>query len=383
MRYFFLCFIILSLVACKKESIPSNTENPGIPEPPEPPAVVECDVPHNELWYTTTHNDTTCPYFHPSLEHSIVSNTYGSEGGVMRFEGDITTIGYMLFFSNHTLSSITMPCSVTSIGESAFDTCALLSEVNLSANIEYIGKDAFYGCKFSEFAVPDKVTTIEPYTFGACKNLVTITLPEGLKKISQFAFTRCIALKSISIPHGVEDIESGAFVDCRSLEKFESRYATADGRCLIKDNTIIAFAPSGLTEYAIENGVTTIGSNAFAECKELRSVDIPNSVTHIGAWAFSACYGLESITIPDSVISMSAGCFSTYQPLVVYCEATTPPVAVLGSESYWRGFSGAPYPELTIYVPVESVDEYKSAEHWSNYADNIVGYDFENGVAVE
>ena len=30
-----------------------------------------------------------------------------------------------------------------------------------------------------------------------------------------------------------------------------------------------------------------------------------------------------------------------------------------------------------IYVPTESVDEYKSAEHWSEYADDIVGYDFE------
>ena len=383
MRYFFLCFIILSLVACKKVSIPSNTENPGIPEPPEPPVVVECDVPHNEIWYTTTHNDTTTPYFDPSLEHEIISNTYGSKGGVMRFDGDITTIGDMLFYYNHTLSSITMPCSVTSIGESAFDTCALLSEVNLSANIEYIGEKAFYHCKFSEFVVPDKVTTIEPYTFGACENLVTITLPEALAKISKFAFTDCIALKSISIPHGVEDIVSGAFVGCRSLEKYEGRYATADGRCLIKDNTIIAFAPCGLTEYAIENGVTTIGSNAFALCEKLRSVDIPNSVTHIGTRAFSGCYGLKSITIPDSVISLSAECFSTYRPLVVYCEAATPPVADLGSERYWRAFSSAPYPELTIYVPVESVDEYKSAEHWSNYADNIVGYDFENGVVAE
>ncbi len=29
-----------------------------------------------------------------------------------------------------------------------------------------------------------------------------------------------------------------------------------------------------------------------------------------------------------------------------------------------------------IYVPTASVDAYKSAEYWSNYADYIVGYDF-------
>ena len=34
-----------------------------------------------------------------------------------------------------------------------------------------------------------------------------------------------------------------------------------------------------------------------------------------------------------------------------------------------------------IYVPMESVEAYKSASIWSDYADAIVGYDFENGVA--
>ena len=30
-----------------------------------------------------------------------------------------------------------------------------------------------------------------------------------------------------------------------------------------------------------------------------------------------------------------------------------------------------------IYVPTESVEAYKSADGWSKYADDIVGYDFE------
>lgn len=36
-----------------------------------------------------------------------------------------------------------------------------------------------------------------------------------------------------------------------------------------------------------------------------------------------------------------------------------------------------------VYVPAESVDAYKSAEGWSEYADAIVGYDFEKGEVVE
>lgn len=35
-----------------------------------------------------------------------------------------------------------------------------------------------------------------------------------------------------------------------------------------------------------------------------------------------------------------------------------------------------------IYVSMESAEAYKSAEGWSNYADDIVGYDFEKGEVV-
>ena len=36
-----------------------------------------------------------------------------------------------------------------------------------------------------------------------------------------------------------------------------------------------------------------------------------------------------------------------------------------------------------IYVPMESVNKYRSATNWSEYASAIVGYDFDNGVVVE
>ena len=39
----------------------------------------------------------------------------------------------------------------------------------------------------------------------------------------------------------------------------------------------------------IGDGITAIGSSAFAYCSELTSVTIPNSVTKIGYYAFSGC----------------------------------------------------------------------------------------------
>lgn len=51
--------------------------------------------------------------------------------------------------------------------------------------------------------------------------------------------------------------------------------------------------------------VTSIGSYAFMDCRELTgSLAIPNSVTTIGFLAFSSCTGLTSLFIPQSVTSI-------------------------------------------------------------------------------
>ena len=61
-----------------------------------------------------------------------------------------------------------------------------------------------------------------------------------------------------------------------------------------------------ITTIVIENGVTSIGDYAFAECTSLASVTIPSSVTSIGNGAFFACESLTDINIPSSVTSIGS-----------------------------------------------------------------------------
>ena len=60
----------------------------------------------------------------------------------------------------------------------------------------------------------------------------------------------------------------------------------------------------------IENGVTTIGDQAFNFCRSLTSITIGDSVTTIGASAFRGCIRLTSITIGNSVTTIGNGAFS-------------------------------------------------------------------------
>ena len=104
-----------------------------------------------------------------------------------------------------------------------------------------------------------------------------------------------------------------------------------------------------------------IGSTAFNYCHSLVEISIPNSVISIGNSTFSHCSSLISITIPDSVISIGEYAFSEHLE-EIHCKSVIPPkiMAQLIKK------------ECTIYVPAESVDIYKSAEGWKEYADQIM-----------
>ena len=125
-----------------------------------------------------------------------------------------------------------------------------------------------------------------------------------------------------------------------------------------------------LTSVTIPDSVTSIGDYAFWCCYSLTSVTIGDSVTEIGNYAFRSCISLTSVTIPGSVTTIGNNAFRDCTSLTsVYCKAITPPVG-----GYYMFYNNAW--DRKIYVPMESVNMYKSAEYWSDYKSYIVGYNF-------
>ena len=136
-----------------------------------------------------------------------------------------------------------------------------------------------------------------------------IIFDKPVAKIGDEAFLFCKSLTSVTIPDSVTTIGESAFAYCYSLKEFKGKFAADGGRCLIKGNTIIAYAKASGTTYTIPDSITTIGEEAFCYCTSLTSVTIPDSVTTIGNYAFCGCKSLTSVTIPDSVTTIGSSAF--------------------------------------------------------------------------
>ena len=336
------------------------------------------EIPNNEIWYTAT--EQIWPNNVDDFGATLINNYYDDSTGegIIEFDGELTRIPNDAFHYCYSLTSVTIPDSVTTIGVDAFGGCDSLTSVTIPDSVTTIGQRAFAYCySLTSVTIGDSVTTIGEYAFFYCDSLTSVTIPDSVTTIGYAAFAYCYNLTSVTIPDSVTTIGVAAFYYCTNLVEFNGKFASEDGRCLIIDGTLNSFAPAGLTAYTIPDSVTTIGEEVFRDCDSLTSVTIPDSVTTIGNWAFEYCDSLTSVTIGNSVTTIGVWAFRDCNSLTsVYCKATTPP----SLDSNVFDFNAS---DRKIYVPEEYVHHYKISAGWSDYADAIVGYDFENGVVVE
>ena len=270
-------------------------------------------------------DDTDTSIYIPNAD-SAETVTYGN---------CVTSINNQAFENKYNLKSVTISNSVTSIGERAFENCSGLKSIAIPDSVTSIGSSAFNGCSsLSSVTIGSGVTSISTSVFFGCSSLSSVTIGSGVTTIGNWAFYNCISLSSIAIPDSVTSIGAYAFNSC-----------------------------SGLTSITIPDSVTSIEKETFYYCTSLSSVTIGSGVTTIGNGAFNSCSGLTSVTIPDSVTNIGNSALYDCRSLSsVTINAVTPPE--LGSDAFY----GSTCP---IYVPAASVDAYKSASGWSDYASRI------------
>lgn len=277
---------------------------------------------------------------------------YSRFGGTAKFNvsGNILSLNYGDDFKQYTI--------LPQVGEYDMHFYGLFSSSNVVSaknlvmplSLENL-KDTYscsYGNMFSQTPyledIPEKIPILQQYfiDYSGIKNLV----------ISKY-------ITSISMG-------SSIFYGCSMLSiVVESGNSVYDSRnnC----NAIIETATNklvyGCRNTVIPNDIITIGQDAFFNQYNITSMIIPNSVTTIENRAFYECYDLTSMTIPSSVTSIGYRCFEGCTSIAEFkILATTPPSL---------GFSAFLSTSFPIYVPAASVNTYKAASGWSEYASRI------------
>lgn len=208
-----------------------------------------------------------------------------------------------------------------SLPESAFDGCLALQEIILPNNLETIGSKAFRNC------------------YGLYK----VELPQGLSRIENYAFTGCRTLGEVSLPSKVSYIGNNPF-RYNKLDRFEmdannANYTVVNHALLTKDGKKLVSMPvKCFGEYAVTDGVETIGVQAFLKSCMMTSVILPASLKKIQTMAFVECYSLQD----------------------VYCHALQAPT--IDSDSFDKGISAC-----TLHIPVGCADEYRR-KGWDQFA---------------
>lgn len=285
---------------------------------------------------------------------------------------------YNFYLNNQEIKDVVIPNSIDSIHGYAFDCCASLTSVNIPNSVSYIGEGAFYRCEsISDIFISKNITTIKERAFSGCDMLTSIIVENGnpiydsrenCNAIIETRNNELIAGCSLThIPNTITTIGNYAFAYYDLMNSMEiPNSVTSIGDYAFK-------ACSSLSFITIPNSVTTIGLETFRFCNSLTSVIIPNSVGDIGVAAFHNCRSLKTLTLGSGLENIGAYAFYFCDSLSkIYSHARTTPIL---AKSTFINY------DATLYVPCESITNYKKHEIWGLFS-NIQCVD-ENVTAVE
>ena len=180
--------------------------------------------------------------------------------------------------------------------------------------------------------------------FGSDKNLV---IPDSVTKIDLEQFADKHQLESITIPKTLIIFPSNIpkYWKTNSIEVDEAnpKYYSKDGCLIDKETNTLVWCYSG-NVIPNDGSIKKIGTNAFMNREDIKSILIPNGVEEIECGAFQECINLEEIIIPESVIKIGQSAFYNCKKLI---EIELPPsLTVIDSFVF-----GCCFNLLSVHIP--------------------------------
>ena len=166
------------------------------------------------------------------------------------------------------------------------------------------------------------------YVLSENKSKLVKWLNKGVKKLD---------MNTVPEFRNINDIRFDSFAGCTELESI-----------IIGDNVLY------------------IQARAFSYLKKLKNITFNNKIESISNDVFRGCTALTTLTFPKSIKDFASRSFEDCPNLKTFIiKAETPPRVNTFPSLFSTG------DEPTIYVPANSVENYKKAEGWKKYANKI------------
>ena len=187
-----------------------------------------------------------------------------------------------------------------------FKDCPILKTVQMESLPKGFYGDNFAGCRSLEkIQLPRNAKGIAQKNdvifdsnmetlliYPAGKRDRNYRLPDGIRKIQESAFAGAQHLSEVILDTELREIGGFAFQEAK-INKIHFN----NGLKKIEYN---AFYNSCLTEGVLPDSITDLGTNAFLECRKLRSVRLSSNIEELDC-TFTGCSSLRTLHIPKKV----------------------------------------------------------------------------------
>lgn len=232
------------------------------------------------------------------------------------------------------LKKVVFADDTVELGNCALGYSDSLTTVDLK-NVRIIGSDAFWHCpSIQKITIPDTVTTICNMAFADCSNLTTVTGGKNVKILENAVFKNCTKLTSIgNIGQNLKKLGSIVFENTKWFENQKDGivYLGKIAYCYkgnMPKNTTLTFKNG---TYAVSSGfISEHNSTTHFEQPNLVKVVLPKSCKFIGSEAFLNCTNLKSIDLGGTEIAENEAFVSNS------CETITLPstMRIIGDDSF-------------------------------------------------
>lgn len=262
-------------------------------------------------------------------------------------------------FNGTALEELKIPSTVTSIGNNNLNIKGLIfhsatppsigSTQNMT-NVEYIEvPDASVSSYVSAFTPFGKQGLVRPRNFDNGYIITTSNQTVVLDREHDLMWGDVIVspdpnstiFKEIKVPGGTKHLIGNFMVNQVNLEKV-----------------------------VLPEGLQSIGAASFRNCTSLTEINIPEGIKTLGLVVFEECNSLRNVTIPASVDFIAPGAFIGEGEMTIRFLSAVPPKVEHVGMHFLSTTTGK-----TIKVPPASVNAYKAAQTFSDYASIIVADD--------